>query len=127
MMLGPACNHDLNCFLRIPSASADTSTDASAQNAMLDAMGDHEFYCAAYCSKDEPVIEGLVHTLMDGYRRKQQDLYWNGSAAGSFGSPLPRPQSPVPLPLRPPDPRLCRCVLCPRSPHVPLSLVFWWR
>jgi hypothetical protein len=41
---------------------------------MLDAMGDHEFYCATYSSKDQPHIEGLLMTLADGLRAKEQDL-----------------------------------------------------
>ena len=74
MMLGPVCNHDLNCFLRLPSGTADDTTGQGAQNAMLDAMGDHEYYSASYASKEEPHIEGLLHTLMDGVRRKEKDI-----------------------------------------------------
>ena len=57
MMLGPVCNHDLNCFLRIPSNTAEATTCQTAQNAMLDAMGDHEYYSASYASKEEPHID----------------------------------------------------------------------
>ena len=74
MMLGPVCNHDLNCFLRIPSNTAEATTCQTAQNAMLDAMGDHEYYSASYASKEEPHIDGLLHTLIDGVRRKEQDM-----------------------------------------------------
>ena len=74
MMLGPVCNHDLNCFLRIPSSTADGTACESAQNAMLDAMGDHEYYSASYASKEEPHIDGLLHALIDGVRRKEQDI-----------------------------------------------------
>ena len=41
---------------------------------MLDAMGDHEYYSASYASKEEPHIDGLLHTLIDGVRRKEQDI-----------------------------------------------------
>ena len=41
---------------------------------MLEAMGDHEFYCASYSSKDQPQITGLLMTLADGLRSKEQDI-----------------------------------------------------
>ena len=41
---------------------------------MLDAMGDHEYYCACYASKEEPHMEGLLHTLIDGLRRKEAEI-----------------------------------------------------
>lgn len=41
---------------------------------MLEAMGDHEHYCASYSSKDQPHIDGLLHTLSDGVRFKELDL-----------------------------------------------------
>ena len=57
MLLGPRCNHDLGLLLRLPSVD-----DLSAENldscvqAMVDTMGDHEFYCANYAAKEQPHI-----------------------------------------------------------------------
>ncbi len=73
IMLGPKCNHDLGVLLRVPdSASGLTEQDATAQ--MLDVMGDKEFYCASYSSKEQPHIEGLLETLADGARSKERDI-----------------------------------------------------
>eukprot|EP00974_Lingulodinium_polyedra_P074533 7223252-Lingulodinium_polyedra.AAC.1 len=61
MLLGPRCNHDLGLLLRLPDAEAITAGDArSCVDAMVDTMGDHEFYCASYAAKDQPHIEGLL-------------------------------------------------------------------
>ena len=74
MLLGPTCNHDLNCFLRLPDLEAEDSAREGILNDMLDAMGDHEYYCACYASKEEPQMEGLLHTLIDGLRRKEAEI-----------------------------------------------------
>ena len=74
MLLGPTCNHDLNCFLRLPKVSSDVGSCDEVVNAMLDAMGDHEYYSASYASKTEPQMEGLLHTLIDGMRRKEVEI-----------------------------------------------------
>ena len=71
-MLGPRCNHDLGVLLRlfeIPDVNLDEQSDQSRKvvvNAMLEAIGDHEHYCASYSSKDQPHIDGLMATLSDG-------------------------------------------------------------
>ena len=65
MLLGPICNHDLNCFLRLPGVDADAGGREGIVNDMLDAMGDHEYYCASYASKEEPQLQGLLATLSD--------------------------------------------------------------
>eukprot|EP00973_Karenia_brevis_P047487 6593497-Karenia_brevis.AAC.1 len=73
MMLGPQCNHDLGILLRVgrnssaQQARSETSPEQSqqsqvdlreaARNAMLEAMGDNEYYCATYSSKDQPHID----------------------------------------------------------------------
>ena len=36
MLLGPICNHDLNCFLRLPQVSTDAIEQEAIVNAMLD-------------------------------------------------------------------------------------------
>ena len=74
MYLGPTCNHDLNCFLRLPHFTADAGTRQGIVHDMLDAMGDHEYYCSSYASKVEPQMEGLLHTLIDGVRRKEAEI-----------------------------------------------------
>ena len=75
VMLGPTCNHDIGVLLRIPpSQSADANSVEVASSSMLDAMGDHEYYCATYSSKDQPHVEGLLTTLADGVRAKERDI-----------------------------------------------------
>jgi len=80
MLLGPYCNHDLGILLRLPTAIIEEGTEENARHAetaergMLEAMGDHEFYCASYSSKDSPHIEGLLTTLADGLRAKERDI-----------------------------------------------------
>ena len=41
---------------------------------MLEAMGDHEFYCSCYSSKEAPHIDGLWLTLADGLEAKTRDI-----------------------------------------------------
>ena len=41
---------------------------------MLDSLGDHEFYCASYAGKEQPHIEGLLQTLMNGVRSLDQEM-----------------------------------------------------
>jgi len=79
IMLGPTCNHDLGVLLRL-GQQADSSRPLPARDAesaissMLDAMGDHEFYCASYSSKDQPHVEGLLMSLSDALRAKEKDI-----------------------------------------------------
>ena len=82
MLFGPQCNHDLGVLLRLPTlAKGDDDDDAGGRKAeeraisgMLEAMGDHEFYCATYSTKDAPHIEGLLMTLSDGLKSKERDI-----------------------------------------------------
>ena len=46
-----------------------------AAGAMVDAMIDHEFYCSNYASKDQPHIEGLMHTLIDSKIRLENQMH----------------------------------------------------
>ena len=72
-MLGPMCNHDLGVLLRLPpfqqadqgesarppktiSSNASRSNEDIVVSGMLEAMGDHEFYCASYSCKEQPHI-----------------------------------------------------------------------
>ena len=78
-MLGPLCNHDLGVLLRMPHVSAIETTDTAKQEkaaivAMLEAMGDHEYYYASYSSRDAPHIVGLLETLSDAVRAKTEDI-----------------------------------------------------
>ena len=72
MMMGPQCNHDLGVLLRL----CDVSTDdlPTVRNALIEALGDSEYYCASYSSKEQPHIEGLLVTLAHSVRRKEQDI-----------------------------------------------------
>ena len=74
ILLGPVCNHDLGVLLRIPSCGATQATSEKLIASMLDAMGDNEFYCASYSSKDQPHVEGLLMTLAEGLRAKEEDI-----------------------------------------------------
>ena len=67
MLFGPRCNHDVGILIRIPQLRSSDIKDAalsdvSAQNlsnaeeCMLEAMGDHEFYCATYSAPWKNVI-----------------------------------------------------------------------
>ncbi len=81
ILLGPACNHDLGILLRLgkirqsstePTSGDDVNSDhGQAISAMLESMGDHEFYCATFSSKDQPHVEGLLMSLADGVRAKE--------------------------------------------------------
>ena len=55
MLLGPQCNHDLAVLLRLcdlpedaPDAKLDEDHVAVVKAAMVEAMGDHEFYPGAF-------------------------------------------------------------------------------
>ena len=37
-------------------------------------MIDHEFYCASYASKEQPHIEGLLQSLIDGVRGLDREV-----------------------------------------------------
>ena len=41
---------------------------------MIDSMGDREFHCANYVSKEQPHIEGLLHTLADSVKSLEYSL-----------------------------------------------------
>ena len=53
VQLGPMCNHDIGVLIRFPS-SATAGDSEQVLDVMLEAMGDHEFNCAVYSSKDAP-------------------------------------------------------------------------
>ncbi len=72
IILGPKCNHDLGILLRLLDGVG--ISQEAAVSGMLAAMGDHEFYCASYSSKDQPHIDGLLQTLADGMRSKERDI-----------------------------------------------------
>ena len=79
IMLGPRCNHDLGILLRLAlpqsrEGDSDRTQSEHATSAMLEAMGDHEFYCSTYSSKEAPHVDGLVSTLADGLESKQRDI-----------------------------------------------------
>ena len=63
---------------------ADSGTREEVIDAMLDAMGDHEYYSASYASKVEPQMEGLMHTLIDGLRRKEAEIHELREAGKDF-------------------------------------------
>ena len=41
---------------------------------LLEAIGDHEYYCSAYSSKEQPHVDGLLLTLAQSVRRKEEDI-----------------------------------------------------
>ena len=59
-----------------PSATVDLSDAdvAAAYEQFIENIVDHEFYCASYSTKEEPHIDGLLHTLADGVRRLDLDF-----------------------------------------------------
>ena len=71
MLLGLECNHDLGILLRLVDASAPSTDIEQVRGSLLDAIGDHEFYCASYSSKEQPHMEGLLTTLIDGMKAKE--------------------------------------------------------
>ena len=73
MLLGPKCNHDLGILLRLVDASATSPDIERVRGSLLDAIGDHEFYCASYSSKEQPHMEGLLTTLIDGMKAKEAE------------------------------------------------------
>ena len=92
MLLGPVCNHDLGILLRLCKPTSDEKTadpkkaaDAAIRG-MLEAMGDHEYYCASYSSKDQPHLQGVLATLQDGVNAKKQDIA-TAKAAGEEIAP----------------------------------------
>ena len=83
--MGPRCNHDLGILLRVPALKPKDAVVCGAQpneaviaeelrdsemsiDAMVEALIDHEYYCVSYSTKEEPHIEGLLHTFADGVR-----------------------------------------------------------
>ena len=75
MLLATRANHDCQLLLRLPANDLDSTTERKeCTQAMIDSMGDHEFYCASYASKEQPHIEGLLHTLADSVRSLEQNM-----------------------------------------------------
>ena len=72
MLLGPKCNHDLGVLLRLPACSqghAPTFVDREAAiSAMLEAMGDREYYCASYWAE---LTKQECFWSQNGRRRRQ--------------------------------------------------------
>ena len=83
--LGPMCNHDIGVLLRLPSSTTTGDAD-QVLDAMLEAMGDHEFYCGVYSAKGAPHMDGLLMTLADSLAAKKQGLA-NAQAADMDMSP----------------------------------------
>ena len=79
MLLGPKCNHDLGILLRLVDVAATPTDIERVKSAVLDAIGDHEFYCASYSSKEQPHMEGLLTTLIDGMKAKEAEQCVLGS------------------------------------------------
>ena len=79
ILMGAQCNHDLGILNRICSVSDDDAEiddaklEAIRQN-FMEAVGDHEFYCASYSSKEQPHIEGLLVTFADAIKSKDEEI-----------------------------------------------------
>jgi len=77
--LGPRCNHDLAFLYRMPvSVRHLSSSDLNSEhdwddvtNFMSDTMSSQEYYISDYATKEQPHIEGLLHTLQDLYHYLQ--------------------------------------------------------
>ena len=79
MLMGPQCNHDLGVLLRICNINAsmdslNTSQEGEIRNILFEAIGDHEFYCALYSSREQPHVEGLLVTLADSLKSKEHGI-----------------------------------------------------
>ena len=79
VLMGPQCNHDLGVLLRICKVAGDEDVLDAAQeeelrNNLNEAIGDHEFYCASYSSKEQPHVEGLLVTLGDALKSKELEI-----------------------------------------------------
>ena len=72
VLLGCKANHDLGVLLR--QLAHGCASPEAAVNGMREAMGAGEYYVANYAGKEQPHIEGLLDTLRDGVRAKQQDI-----------------------------------------------------
>ena len=99
-MLGPQCNHDLGILLRLcdfAGYGGDDATDGGAASesrsasehcaaglsaeqwsktraALVEAIGDHEWYCSSYSSKEQPHSEGLLLTLVYSLRKTEEEM-----------------------------------------------------
>ena len=62
-----------SCWSEASGCELPSHVDAAIAG-MLEAMGDHELYCAAYAGKDQPHVDGLLMTLADGLRSKEHDI-----------------------------------------------------
>ena len=79
MLLRPCCNHGLGVLLRFYKRVNETRDSGDIQPltaiaSMLDAMGDHEHFSAAYSAKDQPHVEGSFLTLAESLRAKEQNI-----------------------------------------------------
>lgn len=87
MLLGPRCNHDLGVLLRLPIVNPEIFDEAGsvdqqcslqdwagAVEEMVDTMTDHEFYCSNYAAREQPHVEGLLQSLVDGVRHLDREI-----------------------------------------------------
>ena len=62
------------------SASSHHAKDLNGEQwmktraALVEAIGDHEFYCSSYSSKEQPHSDGLLLTLACSLRRKEEEI-----------------------------------------------------
>ena len=64
-----------NCKAEESGERADREASVALDEcvgAMVETQNDHEFYCEAYASKEQPHAEGLLHTLYDSKIRHDQ-------------------------------------------------------
>ena len=79
MLLGPQCNHDLGVLLRMCQlVESDQPLDdldvERIRNAIYEAIGDHEHYSAAYSSKEQPHMDGLLVTIAEALKDKEREI-----------------------------------------------------
>ena len=108
--LGPSCNHDVNVFLRLlvltdvvrqklakyleephDSDSASEETDdfpldalKSACAEMTNAVIEHEFYCSAYPSKEQPKLQELMRAMTKSHAALLEEIARARACGKSF-------------------------------------------
>jgi hypothetical protein len=109
--LGPSCNHDLNPLLRLPvlhdalraklqlsleqcsflSCSLDLADEdlkhfKEACAEMFASVIEHEYYCGAYASKEQPKLKALLKNMASSLKRMESNIATAKSQGVSFSN-----------------------------------------
>jgi hypothetical protein len=115
--LGPSCNHDLNPLLRLPvlndtlqaklqlsweqiSSAAcslqltdeDLKHFKEACTEMFASVIEHEYYCGAYASKEQPKLEALLRNMASSLKRMENNIATAKAKAFLFRMWMSRPR-----------------------------------